>query len=130
MLTRRILIVIAVLMGLTALAAGVAPRQPAPTGGDDGLRSVPAPSPAKPVVRTIEADASEPARIVLRSGQTLELEVKATETDSVSLEGLGKIEPVEPESPARFEVLAELPGTYPVRLLDADRDVGTLEIRD
>ena len=29
-----------------------------------------------------------------------------------------------------IELLAEEPGNYPIRLLDADRDVGTLEISE
>ena len=29
----------------------------------------------------------------------------------------------------RFVLLAETPGTYPLRLIDEDRQIGTLEIR-
>ena len=31
--------------------------------------------------------------------------------------------------PARFELLAETPGTYPLVLVDEERRIGTLEIR-
>ena len=37
-------------------------------------------------------------------------------------------ETTEPDSPARFELLAEAPGTYPIELLEADRQIGELEI--
>ena len=37
-------------------------------------------------------------------------------------------ETTEPDSPARFELLAEVPGTYPIELLEADRQIGELEI--
>ena len=32
--------------------------------------------------------------------------------------------------PARFEMLAETPGTYPLVLVDEDRRIGSLEIRE
>ena len=37
-------------------------------------------------------------------------------------------ETTEPDSPARFELLAEVPGTYPIELLEAERQIGELEI--
>ena len=126
MLARRLLILLAVLLGLTALAAGVAPRQPA----DDGAASpVPAPGApaAQPLERTLDARSSD-QRVVARLGQTVVITVESAELDSVSL-GENEIEPVEPDSPARFELLAEIPGSYPIELLEAGRTIGTLEIR-
>jgi hypothetical protein len=126
-LARRLLIMLAVLMGLTALAAGVAPRQPV---RDDGVVSTPSPEarPASaPVERTLDARLSD-QRVVARVGQLVVITVEAGALDSVSLDELG-IEPVEPDSPARFELLAEVPGDYPIELLQADRTIGSLEIR-
>ena len=37
-------------------------------------------------------------------------------------------ETAEPDSPARFELLAEIPGTYAIELLEAERRIGVLEI--
>jgi hypothetical protein len=48
--------------------------------------------------------------------------------DSVELDGLDRIEVIEPVTPAVFDLLAERPGTYPIRLVSADRRIGRLVI--
>jgi hypothetical protein len=48
--------------------------------------------------------------------------------DSVSLGDLAT-QPVEPDVPATFELLADTPGRYPLVALDDERTIGTLEIR-
>jgi hypothetical protein len=130
MLARRLLILLAVLMGLTALASGVAPRQPVPRSGAGSSPSTTATESLPAIEEIVDAAAAEPARIVVDEGRTLVLEVRSAELDSVSLEGLDRIEAVDPDSPARFELLAEPPGSYPIQLVDAGRELGTLEIRD
>jgi hypothetical protein len=67
--------------------------------------------------------------VIAEQGALLVLEVRADAVDTVSLDGLDAIEPVDPESPAEFELLAEIPGSYPITLLDDGRRLGTLEIR-
>jgi hypothetical protein len=129
MLARRLLILLAVLMGLTALASGLAPRQPvtrtAPQPSPTGVVSTPEP----PVEATLDAAMGAPQRIVVREGRTLILQVGSDEPDSVTIEGLGRIEVVDPDSPARFELLAEPAGSYAIELVDARRTIGMLEIR-
>ena len=134
MLGRRFLLLVAVLMGLTALAASLAPREPLLR--EQGQRAAtptptPTPSPvpdkaAQPVARTIDAD-ENPKRVSVRQGQIVQLMVLSSEVDSVMV--LDEIEPVEEESPAEFDILAAEPGEYPITLLDADRRVGTLVVR-
>jgi hypothetical protein len=126
-LARRLLILLAVLLGLTALAAGVAPRES--LRDDPGTASPPpsARAPAEPLEQTLDAQSSG-QRVVARVGQTVVITVESTELDSVSL-AEHEIEPVEPDSPARFELLADTPGNYAIDLLQADRTIGTLEIR-
>ena len=47
------------------------------------------------------------------------------------LERLERIEAIEPTTPARFSMLVEAPaGIYPIRLLEADRRIGMIEITD
>ncbi len=48
--------------------------------------------------------------------------------DSVALGDLS-MEDVEAGVPARFELLADTPGTYPLVLVNEERRIGTLEIR-
>ena len=128
MLARRLLILAAVLMGLVALAAGVAPREPV---RDTTGSPTPVPGAATPmaaVERTLDAQASD-QEVAAHVGQTVVITVETDELDSVSLGDHG-IETADPESPARFELLADIPGSYPIHLLEADRTIGTLEIRD
>ena len=134
MLSRRLLVLVAVLMGLTALAASVAPRQravvrdePAP---ERSRPSAAAPA-ASPGMRTVEraiSTAEGPRRVTVTAGRLLELEVSGPELDSVAL--LDEVVPIAPEAPARFELLADTPGRYPIELVDAGRRVGTLVVRD
>jgi hypothetical protein len=129
MLARRLLLLAAALMLLSALAAGLAPRQP--------VNQAPAPQApavaqsAAVVSQQIPADPGSDSRVVVRRGDVLELEVTGDMLDSVLIERLDRIEAIEPLTPARFNILAEAPpGLYPIRLVDADRRIGSIEITD
>jgi hypothetical protein len=133
MLGRRLLVLFAVLLGLTALVTSLAPR---PTAGPRPV-STPAPTaspraaaqPSRRIVRTISADAgSARGRVRARAGDVLALTVRGDELDDVSIDGLGKLEAVEPGAPARFEILLDTPGKFPVTLLDAQRSVGQIDV--
>ena len=126
MLARRLLIALALLMAITALAAGLAPRE-------SPLRDDASPTPsastepaAEPVEATLDAQ-SEGQRVQARVGQIVRIVVNSSELDSVSLAEVGT-KTAEPDSPARFELLAEVPGSYDIELLEADRRIGVLEI--
>ena len=66
-------------------------------------------------------------RVVVDEGDLVDLEVSGSELDSVTL--LDEVVAIDPDSPAIFELLADEPGEYPIELLDADRQVGTLVVR-
>jgi hypothetical protein len=126
MLARRLLFALAVLMALTALAAGLAPRQ-TPSGEGETATSTPSGEAApEPVEATLDAQ-SEGQRVRARVGQIVRIVVNSAELDSVSLAEVGT-KTAEPDSPARFELLAEVPGSYGIDLLEAERRIGTLEI--
>jgi hypothetical protein len=129
MLGRRFLILVAVLMGMTALAASVAPRQPVVR--EDRQESTPTPAPAgSPTVATVQKEISTTdgdARVAVREGDLVELTISGPERDSVLL--LDRMDTIHPESPARFSLLAGEPGQYPIELLEADRRIGTLVVR-
>jgi hypothetical protein len=128
-LGRRFLILVALLMGLTALAASVAPRQP--VSREDRQSSTPTPGPAgTPTVVTVEKTLSTSegdARVNVDEGDLIELTVTGPERDSVSV--LGRIDTIDPTTPARFSLLAAEPGEHPIELLEAERQIGTLVIR-
>jgi hypothetical protein len=49
--------------------------------------------------------------------------------DTVLIEQLDRIDAIEPTTPARFEFLVDAQaGVYPIRLVEADRRIGTIEI--
>jgi hypothetical protein len=129
MLGRRLLILLAVLMGLTALASGLAPRQPVTRTTPEASPAGPVPSPVPAVEATLDAGLREPARILVPEGRTLILHVDAEDPDSVSIEGMGRLEVVDSDSPARFELIAEPAGEYAIELVDAGRTIGMLVIR-
>jgi hypothetical protein len=129
-LARRLLLLAAVLLLLAALAASLAPRDL--TGGDDPppeTTSLPA---GRTVAREITATPDAvPARISVNRGDTLELEVSGDTLDEVLLERLNMIDPIEPSTPARFNLLIDAPaGSYPIRLVDEDRRIGSIVISD
>jgi hypothetical protein len=128
MLGRRFLILVAVLMGLTALAASIAPQ---PVTREERRESTPTPAPeGSPTFVTVQEDISttDPrARVTVGEGDLLELTVSGPERDSVML--LGRLDTVDPTSPARFSVLATEPGEYPIELVEAGRQVGTLVVQ-
>jgi hypothetical protein len=136
MLGRRFLLLVAVLMGLTALAASVAPREPliregarrtaTPTPTPTPPQSAAAGEPLKIVQKTLEIGV-DPVPVIVREGQQVELTVKGTELDNVML--LDHIEPIEADSPAIFDFLADTHGRYPITLIDSGRKIGTLVVQ-
>jgi hypothetical protein len=132
---RRLLLLVAILMGLTALAASVAPRDPARERRNSAqappsptATPAPAASDARVLRRTLSAGEGARRRdIRVRVGDTLALTVRGDVVDSVQLGDLA-VEAVDPEAPAFFELRAETPGTHPIRLLGAERELGRLLI--
>jgi hypothetical protein len=127
MFGRRFLVLVAVLMGLTALAASVAPRQPAQR--DEGRESTPSPTTADaPTFATVSESITEgKGRVTVDEGTVVELSVSGPERDSVQV--LGRVDSIDPTTPARFSLLADEPGEHPIELLEAERRIGTLVIR-
>jgi hypothetical protein len=131
MVGRRFLVLVAVLIGLTVVAASLAPRQTAPR--DQGAaETTPSPSPvadgSETTPREVLSTKGKPRRVTVDRGTLLELEVNGSELDSVSFEG--EVEVVTEETNARFNVYADTPGEYEIRLVEADRPVGKLVVRD
>jgi hypothetical protein len=132
MLGRRFLLLVAVLMGLTALAASVAPRQPVVSerrSAEPSATPYAAPA-ASPTVRTVRrtlSTAQGRRRVTVTEGQLVQLDVSGPELDSVML--LDEVVPMAPEAAAHFELLADTPGRYPIELVDAERRIGTLVVR-
>jgi hypothetical protein len=147
MMGRRLLLLVAVLMGLTALAASIAPRDngpdsatvppgrpgAAPTGTATASPQLEpaAPAPEDVIEETLSAaQGASPARVRARPGQILQLQVEGAVFDEVVLNGLDQTEAISPEAPARFELFLDRPGRFEIRLLDADRRLGEILVRE
>jgi hypothetical protein len=136
-LGRRLLVLFAVLLGLTALVTSLAPRPtvtrpgvaqvtPSPTATPAPTRSA---TTSRRIVKSISADpGSARTKIHARVGDVLELTVRGDVLDGVEIEDAGKLEPIEPGSPARFEVLLDRQGELRVDLVDAERLIGLVEV--
>jgi hypothetical protein len=130
MLARRLLLLAAVLMLLTALAASIAPRDL--TDGENDAATRPPDLPAgRTIAEEIPAAPGSNSRIAVSRGDTLQLEVAGDVFDSVLIERMDRVDGIEPTTPARFDLLIDSPaGSYPIRLVDADYRIGSIVIND
>jgi hypothetical protein len=132
-LGRRLVILVIVLMGLTALATSVAPP---PETRRRGASETPSPSPPQATITAAEPSAisltlqatEKPQQVQATVGDDVALDVKVDAVDSVVIDGLDAVDAVAPDSPAHFDLFADRAGTYPIRLLDANRELGELVI--
>ena len=146
MLGRRLLVLVAVLIGLTALAASVAPRdlQPRPEG-------VAAPSSQAPLPAEPEAEGRDPVMVAgeppvqpvdaarddqvveAEVGERIRIEVRGDELSSVQIGEDGPVEPIDPVAPARFDLLYTEPIRLPIRIVSPDpsapRTIGEVRVR-
>jgi hypothetical protein len=124
-LARRLLLLAAVLVLLTAVASAIAP-QPEQDTTPQRDPTLPA---GTTVEREIPAGPGSDTTVSVRRGDTLELSVSGDVLDSVLIERLDRVKGIAPEAPARFDLLADAaPGVYPIRLVDAGRRIGSIEI--
>ena len=133
MLGRRLLVLFAVLLGLTALVTSLAPRpsvtRPGVAQRTPSATATPTPAASRRIEQTISADPGRRrARVNARVGDILALTVRGDVLDAVEISELGEIEPIEPGSPARFELLLERRAELRVSLVDAERLVGVVEV--
>ena len=129
---RRALLLFALVLGLTGLAASIAP--PPDEGKDAPVEAPPAPSPeAAQEERTLSfrapAREEKPALRRARPGTRVLLEVSVRRPGQVSLPALGRIDYATPLDPARFTLLTPPTGRYDVLFEPTDgvpSRVGTL----
>jgi hypothetical protein len=129
---RRTIVAVAIVMGLMALAASLAPpperTRPGPAPGPSPAPSAaPSVTAGDEVARTIRLGAARP-EIRVQVGDTLGLTVAGDAVDTVVIPDLDVMEPIDPASPADIELYADTPGRYPISLLESGRPVGTLQI--
>ena len=129
-------VVVLALVGVMVFIATVATPQPAsrrPAGEPVATPSASTAPLSDPDTFDVSAKlstapGSEPETVQAEIGDRVELIVEGSAIDSVALGDLS-MNDVEPGVPARFELLADTRGAYPVVLVNENRRIGTLEIR-
>jgi hypothetical protein len=131
---RRALLLFAIVLGLAALVAGLSrPSERSdgtPAGAAQPALTEPAVSGAPAEVRF---DASEPRRRAVFAGQAAEVYVEVDRPGQVAIPALGMSAVAEPVTPARFDLLQQQPGSYPILFVPAGNEpserAGTLVVK-
>jgi hypothetical protein len=128
---RRLLIVMLVLLGVSTVAAALVPVERDADGDDTTTTSTTTTKrPTGELMReSIHAGAREPQTIRVHVGDQLQLEITARKADQVEIPRLGELEDVDPDAPARFDLLLFDRGRFGVRLVEAERLIGEIVVR-
>lgn len=79
---------------------------------------------------TIDIDAERITVVTVDLGEQLGLTVRSpSATDLVEIPALGLIDSADPFKPANFDLLADRKGNFGIRLVEADRLIGRIEVR-
>lgn len=81
----------------------------------------------------MELDAQDTRqRVAVRAGQRVRLEIRSTGLESAQIGVDGPVEAIDPDSPARFDLLYEAPARLAIRVSDpageAARTIGRLDV--
>jgi hypothetical protein len=137
---RRAILLFALVLGLTALAAGVSPTRDDSGGGSDSTAvAPPAPvSPSEALPRQIALDTrrlpgGRPRTLRARENEHIVVAVLASGGGLATIPDLGRTDTASSAAPAQFDLLAPPPGRYDVMFeatgSDEPRRIGTLVTR-
>jgi hypothetical protein len=135
MAARRLLIVMLVLLGISILGGTLLPAQRARdrTATTETTEEEPTVRDTIPrgdlLQKKIRVPAKTQLAIPIELGDQLLLAVASKRHDEVEIPKLGLVDAVNPFAPARFDILAIEEGSYPIRLVVADRTVGRIVVR-
>jgi hypothetical protein len=131
MAARRLILILLVLLFVSSLAAALVPidRSGDSTSTSTTTEVAKTPPEGREIIKRIDARERKPETIRMRVGDQLRLTVDGRAPDQVEIPRLDLLEPVDLGAPARFDLLADEPGTYLIRLLEARRTIGRLVVR-
>jgi hypothetical protein len=115
---RRALLLFAIVLGLGAIAASIAApprrtRESASPPAGEAPQARREPRRGRTATVNVEFDlAGAPRTLSVEAGRHVIVTVAAAAPGQASLEGLGLVSPVEPDSPARFDLFPQRPGRY------------------
>jgi hypothetical protein len=125
---RRILVFVVLLIAIGAVANATVPReQDAPVRPPE---PAPGPTQASPAANLVEARLPGKRAVRARVGDIVQLDVSHDAEDVVEVLSLGLSEPVEPGIAAQLVFDADRPGRFAVTLRDAQRRVGTIDVKE
>jgi hypothetical protein len=130
MAARRLILILLVLLFVSSLAAALVPidRSGDSTSTPTTTELAKTPPEGREIIERIDARDRKPERIRMRVGDQLRLTVDGRAPDQVEIPRLDLLEPVDLGAPARFDLLADEPGTYVIRLLEARRTIARLVV--
>ena len=121
---RRILWCVVGLLALAVVAAAIIPRDDTPE---------PTPTLSTPERTTVKVDiAASPERprtIPAHVGDHLLLTVESDGIDTVTIPALDETRPVSSTTPAQFDTLLSQSGRFDIRMQDANKVVGVLDVK-
>jgi hypothetical protein len=132
---RRLIVVLLVLLVVSSTIAALMPVDDPERAADSSTSTTSTtstperePPPAGELVRrTITAEAKHPKRIGVPPGTQLDVLVTSDElSDQVEIPALGEYENVNPDFPARFDLLLLERGDFDVRLVEAKRVIARI----
>ena len=112
------MLLFAIVLGMAALVASLS-RPIEERRADSGQREpaeggppTASPTPAPDLPQALSFEASENETMRLEAGDAATVEVSVEEPGSVDIPGMGLTATADPDTPARFDVLASRPGRY------------------
>lgn len=125
-----------VLLGISTLAAALVGNRPIREEGTDSTiasetetETIPSDTVPEGLLKPLAIDVGGKVQVVpLEVGQQLTLTVRSERADQLEIPALGLLEPVAPDAPARFDILARATGNYGMRFVEADRVVARIEV--
>jgi hypothetical protein len=133
MAARRLIMVLLVLLFLSSLAAALIPVEQ--SSRDDTNSTNPTTQPSatadtggRLVTQRVDARDDKQQTIRMRLGDQLQLIVDADGPNQVEIPAFDQLKPVDLGSPARFDLLPDMAGRYPVKLVFGNRTVARIVV--
>jgi hypothetical protein len=137
MAARRLLIVMLVLLGLSTLAAALVPQRTLRDGATNSTTTTttqpttttPTPNPAFLRPTKITVGGKEfPVVSPIEVGDQLRLLIRSHVPAEIEIPEFGLLGFASPDTPARFELLPEVPGTFGILFADTGKVAGQIKV--
>jgi hypothetical protein len=135
MAARRLLIIMLILLGLSTLAAALVPQRTLNDGSTSATTTrsapattVPAPPSSLPPVAEITVGVKKFPVVPVRVGDQFTLLVLSRHPREISIPEFGLVGFATPDTPARFELLPDVPGTFGIVFTASGKAAGQIRV--